>query len=124
MPSRPPRPCRARGCRELVQPGQGGYCAEHRRSHMRTDERPSSYARGYTKRWQKIRARVLLNDPICRDPFGIHAGRGDIVPADEVDHITPLAAGGTHDLANLQPLCKSCHSRKTAVESSGWGRGV
>jgi len=37
--------------------------------------------------------------------------------AAEVDHIVPLARGGTHDLANLQPLCKSCHSKKTMRES-------
>jgi 5-methylcytosine-specific restriction endonuclease McrA len=27
----------------------------------------------------------------------------------EVDHIKPLASGGTNDVKNLQLLCKSCH---------------
>ena len=40
-----------------------------------------------------------------------------VTAAAEVDHIIPLARGGTNDLANLQPLCKSCHSRKTMRES-------
>lgn len=31
----------------------------------------------------------------------------------EVDHIIPLAAGGTNDLSNLQLLCKACHKRKS-----------
>ncbi len=42
-------------------------------------------------------------------------------PSTEVDHILPLAQGGTHDRSNLQGLCHSCHSSKTALESSGWG---
>jgi hypothetical protein len=34
-----------------------------------------------------------------------------------VDHITPLAEGGTHEQGNLQPLCKRCHdSIKTPAD--------
>lgn len=31
----------------------------------------------------------------------------------ELDHIKPIAEGGTNGLANLQVLCRTCHRRKT-----------
>ncbi len=37
----------------------------------------------------------------------------------EVDHIVPVSAGGGHDLANLQALCRADHARKTG-EQHGW----
>ena len=34
----------------------------------------------------------------------------------ELDHITPLCAGGEHDTANLQWLCNACHRAKTTKD--------
>jgi DNA replication protein DnaC len=34
----------------------------------------------------------------------------------EVDHIKPLASGGTNDTDNIQLLCKSCHKEKSQRE--------
>ena len=39
--------------------------------------------------------------------------------ADEVDHLVPVDGGGDFlDPANLQPLCRRCHHRKTAAENA------
>lgn len=40
----------------------------------------------------------------------------------EVDHIHPVARGGTDERCNLQLLCKSCNSSKGAKESHLWAQ--
>lgn len=81
----------------------------------REDNRPSAAKRGYDGTWRKIRLQVLREEPLCR----VCHANGHITPAQEVDHIVPLARGGTHARANLQPLCKTHHSQKTAREDMG-----
>ena len=69
------------------------------------DGRPSAAARGYDRRWRKVRTMQLGNEPMCADCPGL---------ATEVHHVVPLSQGGSRlDLANLMSLCKSCHSRRT-----------
>jgi 5-methylcytosine-specific restriction protein A len=64
----------------------------------------------------------LRSHPLCVDPFGLHANSGQVVAATEVDHIRPKSNGGTDEWDNLQGLCKSCHSRKTALEQRNMGQ--
>lgn len=62
------------------------------------------------KRWQRVRRNQLEREPLCR---GCRASDEDR-PATEVDHITPVTAGGAaFDAMNLQSLCKPHHSWKT-----------
>ena len=76
-------------------------------------KRESSSKRGYDSRWRKIRKMKLSMNPLCE-----HCQkRGIIESAKEIDHIVPLRKGGTHQFDNLQSLCKSWHSRKTASET-------
>ncbi len=77
-------------------------------------KRQHSTQRGYGRRWRKVRLIQLRREPLCRRC-------GEL--ATEVDHIVPIAKGGAmSDLANLQALCKRCHSRKTVAQDGGFGR--
>lgn len=95
------------------------YCEKHDAAtkamsqSMYNERRGTAASRGYDRRWRKIRLMQLRAEPLCVSCGGA---------ATEVDHITPLAAGGTHAFSNLQSMCKSCHSAKTAGENGGFGR--
>lgn len=43
---------------------------------------------------------------------------GCLVAATEVDHVIPIAQGGTDDPNNLQSTCSACHRRKTQHEAA------
>lgn len=88
-----------------------GRCQAHMTDEYLRQERQrgSSTARGYDVTWRRLRAWVLLREPLCRTC-------GDV--AREVDHIRPLAQGGARlDVRNVQPLCRECHAAKTAREN-------
>jgi 5-methylcytosine-specific restriction endonuclease McrA len=58
------------------------------------------------QKWKDQRIRVLKRDGyICA-----YCGQ----EADQVDHVIPRKAGGTHDMENLVACCKSCNSKKGA----------
>lgn len=93
-----------------------------RAMHQRYDSgRASPSKRGYDWQWQtRTRPAHIAREPWCRSCM--EQGRGP-VRGTEVDHITPLSAGGTHAESNLQTLCHSCHGRKTAAEKRQRGGG-
>jgi 5-methylcytosine-specific restriction protein A len=73
-------------------------------------------------RWRKpggVRQQYLQEHPLCV----MCKAKGWVVPATDVDHKIPHqereALFWQYD--NLQSLCKSCHSRKTATEDNGFG---
>lgn len=122
MPYSAPHPCSHPGCPAVVRSGR--FCLEHAKQEQGAydQERGSAAQRGYGARWRKLRAMKLGADPICSDPYHQHPGQ--VVAATEVDHILPKARGGTDAWENLQSLCGSCHSHKTATQDGGWGREV
>ena len=77
--------------------------------------RPSAASQGYGAEWRRIREEHLQLEPDCRV-----CGR----PDSHVDHIVARKQGGTDDHSNLQTLCASCHSRKTATHDGGFGHQV
>lgn len=122
MPQRPRQPCRQPGCAALVS--GVWYCEEHRPKPKPTTtdyerQRGSASQRGYGAYWRRLRLLFLRRHPLCADPFHEHGDRK--VAATDVDHIVARRDGGTNAWDNLQPLCHSCHSRKTVRESGGRG---
>ncbi|WP_369335601.1 HNH endonuclease [Luteolibacter arcticus] len=83
-------------------------------------------ARTYDHAWQAYSRRYLRTHPICScdavrvwssgGPAVVSFGpSGAVAPACHTDHVQPLNSGGAkYDPANHQPLCHSCHSKKTA----------
>lgn len=61
--------------------------------------------------WQKAReAAKRVLEPTC---VTCHK---DLTGKDwTIDHIIPLNKGGTHDLANLQSMCRECNGRKQDI---------
>ena len=108
MPKRPKRPCRYPGCPNLCE--SGTYCPEH--SAESPDRlRGSAAERGYDAKWRRARKRFLQRHPLCANCLS----QGVLTPATVVDHIVPHRGDRAlfWDENNWQPLCKSCHDRKT-----------
>jgi 5-methylcytosine-specific restriction protein A len=114
MPTAPLRLCSGKSnCPNRVQRGKCKDCAR-----VSEQARGTSTERGYGSAWQRLRDRVRTEEPLCRRCLA-----KDLIQAtEEVDHIVPKSDGGTDDRANLQGLCKSCHSRKTMTEDNGVAR--
>ncbi|MDF3606318.1 HNH endonuclease signature motif containing protein [Paracoccus sp. DMF-8] len=87
-------------------------------TRKRWADKPSRHARGYGASWDRIRLHALKRDSYLCQPC---LKRGHVTEANEVDHITPKAQGGTDDLGNLQAICRDCHRDKTASDE-GWKR--
>lgn len=102
------------GCPKLTRER---YCEDHKELSNNYDQyRDNAARRGYGNQWRKSRVAYLTQHPIC-------VRCGDI--ATVVDHIVPHK--GNMDLfwkvGNWQPLCKTCHDRKTVKEDGGFGNG-
>lgn len=109
---KPLRPCAHPICPNLTRKK---YCEQHKNSDDKV--RANSHQRGYDGRWRKARVTYLSKHPVCVEC----AKEGRVVPATVVDHIIPHKGDKKlfWDTNNWQPLCASCHSRKTIKEDMG-----
>jgi 5-methylcytosine-specific restriction endonuclease McrA len=108
MPSMPPRH------RPLGMPTREE--AERRRKERFDRQRPSAGERGYDADWRRCRKLFLEAHPTCS---------WCPAPATEVDHkISPLVRPDLRlTWSNLRGGCKSCHSRRTALDQ-GFARST
>ena len=130
---RPKKPCAHPGCREWALPGRS-YCAKHQAEHdaarkeahermlreisqaraeaqkEKDKRRGTAAARGYDSAWNRARKAYIIRHPLC-------AVCG--APATDVDHIKPHKGDKKifWDSSNWQPLCHSCHAKKTYREN-------
>ena len=93
-------------CRNIVAKGSRCAACEQRR---KGEQRAARGGSGW--QWSAIRREVLERDGGC-----VMAGRHE--GALEVDHIVPIAQGGTNALANLRTLCVRHHDLVTAKGSA------
>lgn len=99
MKMRGARICPTHGCPNDMP------CTEHARKAWAGSTRAQRRPDG----WKALRLRVLRRDAYrCQAP-------GCPAKATEVDHVIP---NDDHDMANLQSLCTSCHSKKTQAEAA------
>ncbi|WP_411978401.1 HNH endonuclease [Streptomyces scopuliridis] len=62
------------------------------------------------RRWEELE---WWSCAYCDRSFG-----GKVVA--EVDHIAPLAKGGSHEWVNLAPACRECNSLKSDRDWADW----
>jgi 5-methylcytosine-specific restriction protein A len=111
MAQRVARLCTYPGC-----PSAGSYrgrCAEHatQREVERNQRRDESRSVYLSSQWRRLRRMVLLENPYC-------VFKGCPQLATDVDHIVPISQGGDPwSRANMQGLCHSHHSQKSASET-------
>ena len=120
MPRKPKKPCRYPGCPKLTE---GRYCEQHQKQmhhEYNTRERDKEARNFYSSTpWRRLRQAKLEQQPLCEEC----QRNGRITAATMVDHITPIKQGGAAlNMANLQSLCWSCHSRKSVEEGSRYGK--
>ncbi|MBP1044856.1 HNH endonuclease [Enterococcus sp. BWM-S5] len=99
------KPCSFPRCSKLTT---DMYCEDH------ADRSRESRKSLYNSRWRRERKAYLLRNPLCADIYKQHKTP---VLATVVDH--KAAHKGNEELfwneANWQPLCASCHNRKTRL---------
>ena len=103
--------CRRVGC--LNKSTHRGHCDVHQSTSTPANKRvrPDYHKLYNTAWWRRTRIHILNNSPLCV----ICKSYGYTTPAVDVDHIVDHKGDEElfYDGANLQALCRRCHSQKT-----------
>jgi 5-methylcytosine-specific restriction protein A len=104
------RPCLEPPCPAVTF--KGPRCPAHAREYQRRrdQQRGTPSQRGYNAEYLRNRKVVLAIVHSCH-----WCGR----IATTVDHVLPLARGGSNDLDNLVPSCKPCNYRRGGLMRRG-----
>lgn len=116
--------CSKAGCGRTAVAGKD-FCERHLGLQKAKDSRKIFTARGKSSQyhnlydsvlWRKTRKAFLKKYPVC-----FICGK----PATIADHIIPHRGDLSlfYNEGNLQPLCQSCHSRKTMAENNNFNKG-
>lgn len=112
--------CKKSGCMRTAEPGKE-FCRQHSalegkaKVFTRRGKSGEYHSLYESARWRKISREFLKKYPVC-----LICGK----PARIADHITPHRGNLElfYDESNLQPMCWSCHSRKTFRENNNFRR--
>ena len=118
MPTSAPRICAKPGCNTLTLKGR---CDAHPYDKGKDTAQARQAKRRYATndpRWRRLRAKQLSKQPLCQ----ACDDEGRLTPATVVDHISGDAMDNQPE--NLQSMCWSCHSRKTAEQDGGFGNKI
>lgn len=103
--------CMHAGCPELA-PVKVGRCEAHQRPPW---QNPSQHTQQRPSNWESRRQAILRRDHFrCQMVF---AGRKCGRKGGHVDHIVPVADGGSWEPDNLWTLCVGHHADKTRLEA-------
>jgi 5-methylcytosine-specific restriction protein A len=122
MPTSPLSLCIEPGCPELVPSGR---CPTHLQQYRQEAEqrRPKRHGRAYDGRWRMFAKDYLSRHRECESESCLAVPWWARPTATQVDHRDGLGPTGPrgYDESNLQALCQSCHSSKTASHDGGFG---
>lgn len=104
--------CYVPGCQNLAV--SAGRCQQHRGMAGMTTSQATSKRFLSSTAWLELRAKKIAECPWCE--YCAAAGRGEFIPAIDVDHVLPRHSHPELALveSNLRSACKACHAQKTA----------
>lgn len=115
--------CSAPGCMNTAMLGKN-YCNKHIALQTQRDNRKIFTQRTKSRQWHNLyntqRWRKESKEFLAGHPFCYVCGK----PSKIVDHIQPHRGNLElfYDQTNWQPMCWSCHTRKTFKENNNFNR--